>query len=109
MVNPGVVLSGRVIDTPGTGPKVVTAALLNYGTTSPLIVGDSVLAQTVVSTNSLPDGTWSLKLFGNEQIIPAGTIYSIFISLVGSSQVLWCKKFKLVSGTYDLSNLTPLP
>lgn len=108
MAVPGVTLTGKVQTITGANDAaLVTATLQNYGGNAPTITGTAQVAAVAASAQALADGTWSLTLWGNDQIAPPNTYYTI--TIVSSTGVsLWSAAYTINSGSYDLSNLQPL-
>ena len=100
-MTPSVTLHGTLTDisgAPAAGYVVIT--LINYGAYPPNVAGTSLLSLHTQTVQANPDGTWSATLWGNDQITPANTLYEINIGGVAA-------KYRLNSGSYDLSELTP--
>jgi hypothetical protein len=104
----GVTLTGTITDIAGnpTSGKV-TITLANFGNNPPLVSGSSLLASVVVSATAAGDGTFSVSFYGNYQISPVNTYYSIAVTGVGSNGTNAAYQF-LTGGTFDLSTLIPL-
>jgi hypothetical protein len=106
--SPGVFLSGTITSIAGASQAgTVTATLGYFGSNPPIITGSSALVPITVSTVAASNGTWALNLWGQDQITPVGTIYTIAITPAGSYQAIWIAEYVMTSGTYDLSTLTP--
>lgn len=100
-------LAGAAAGTTADAAKL-RIALCGFGPVLPRIVGTSMLARigplTLYSTGAII----STPLWGNDQITPAGTYYSIEI-LDGEDNVVQCGAYQFIgSATIDLSNATQL-
>jgi len=103
-------LTGTFYDLEGNlvSNGTVTVTLRNYGGEIPRISGVAVLDTTTV-TATISSGTFTISgLYGNDVITPSNTYYDVsFPSPSASGNIT--KKYNLTgSGTFDLSNLTPL-
>lgn len=106
---PGVTLSGTIKDISGNSVAgTVTATLGNYGRNSPVITGNSTVAPYQTSATANGSGVWTMTLWGSEQITPKNTTYTISITIPNSNTPPWINQFLIKSGTYDLSNLSPI-
>lgn len=82
--------------------------LCGFGLTPPSVAGTAMLADAAVPQLSGPATTLSIKLFGNDQITPGNTFYSIAV-LDADKNVIQQGNYLLTgAGTYDLSNLSPI-
>jgi hypothetical protein len=82
-------------------------ALCGFGSSLPRIAGTSIVAPGPTTLFS-PGTAFSTAIWGNDQITPAGTYYSIEL-LDGQDNVVQCGAYQLTgSGTFDLSSLTPI-
>lgn len=109
MPSPAVTLTGTITGISGVSQAgTVTATLSNYGSNPPIITGAAQLAPITVSTTAASNGTWSLTLWGNDQITPINTFYTIAITPAGTYAALWIAEYTILSGSYDLSTLTPI-
>lgn len=105
-----VTITGTLTDITGTpteGQVVIT--LQNYTPQPPIISGSDVIADTQITVQAASNGTWSVTLFLNSAITPANTFYKIALSPAGSTAPAIVASYAFnTSGTFDLSNLTPL-
>jgi hypothetical protein len=110
MTTPNTTLTATLDDLTGSpagtlaSPSKLRIALCGFGPVLPLIAGTSMLARTgpfaVYSTGS----AISIVLWGNDQITPSGTFYSIEI-LDGEDNVVQCGAYQFTGGgAIDLSN-----
>ena len=103
-VTPGVTLTANLQDTSGAadGGAALRITLCGYGLTLPRVAGTSLLAkvkQVVVE----PSGDFSVPLWGNDQITPAGTFYEIAV-LDDASNVVQAGMYLFTgTGAQDLS------
>lgn len=106
---PDVTLGGTITNISGTPiAGTVTATLGNYGANPPVVTGTSTIVPLQVSTTANGSGVWSLTLWGEDQISPVNTTYTVSISPANSNVVIWIAEYLIKSGTYDISNLVPL-
>lgn len=108
--SPGVTLSGVIQDI-GGNPVAgsVQIVLSNLGGWAPTVVGSFELAPIQVTATANGSGVWSVVLFGNYQISPAGTFYTVTVFPAGSNAGAWTGQFAFsAGGSFDLSNLTPI-
>lgn len=105
---PGVTLSGKIQSITGANDAgTVTITLQNYGGNPPLVSGSSQVAVVATVVQAAADGTWSTTLWGNDQLSPSNTYYTVIVTT--SNQVkVWSAAYVINSGTYDISNLQPL-
>jgi len=108
-MTPDVTLTGllhTIAGAPDAGTVSIT--LVNYGSNQPQVQGNSIMSQVVTKVQAASDGTFSVNLWGNDQITPQNTLYEVAIYPSGSQAVTSVKTYRLNSGTYDLSNLIPV-
>lgn len=111
---PNITLTATLDDLTGaeagssTAPAKLRIALCGFGPTPPVIPGTAVLAR-VGPFDVLDSGAGiSTALWGNDQITPSGTFYSIEI-LDARDNVVQCGAYTFTgSGTMDLSNAVPI-
>ena len=110
MASPGVTLGGTIRDIAGNPVAgTVQIVLSNLGGWSPTIAGDSELAPLQVTATANGSGVWTVTLWGNYQISPANTFYTVTIYPAGSNAGSWTSQFAFPSGgSFNLSNLTPV-
>jgi hypothetical protein len=108
-ITPNTTLTATLDDLTGApagslaNPAKLRIALCGFGPILPLIGGTAMLAKTgpfaVYSTGS----PISIQLWGNDQIAPSNTYYSIEI-LDGQDNVVQCGAYQFIGGgTFDLS------
>lgn len=112
---PNITLTATLDDLTGAAagstatPSKLRITLCNFGMVLPTIVGTAMLAKVgpfaIYSTGS----AISTLLWGNDQISPANTFYSIEI-LDGEDNVVQCGAYQFTGGpaTIDLSNAVQL-
>lgn len=111
MTTPNTTLTAKLDDLTGVSagsianPAKLRITLCGFGPVLPLIAGTAMLARTgpfaLYSTDSSGITT---SLWGNDQITPSGTFYSIEI-LDGQDNVVQCGAYQFIGGgTFDLSN-----
>ena len=113
---PGVTLTGILQDATGTAMAgTVVLTLSNLGVWPPIITGTSSLAAITVTAQAGGDGSFTVTFYGNDQISPIGTFYTLSVFAPGSSVPVWESPYLIEAGdggsgtsTYDLSTLTPL-
>lgn len=114
MTSPGVTLTGTLTDTQGNPVAgTVTLTLANYGPYLPVLTGSNVCAQLIVSATANASGVFSMTFYGNYQITPSNTYYEVTIQIPGYAGTATASTQSAAysfgtSGTFDLSNLTPL-
>lgn len=98
-----VIITGTLHDASGNPlvGVVVTADLANFGTTPPTVTGTRLLAPLGVKATTDASGNFSLPVYGNYQISPASTYYSVSYEGTSAGYVF------NVAGTYDLSAISP--
>src|ERR1035437_6584278 len=107
--SPGVHLSGTITDLTGTPVAgTVTFVLGNYASNPPIITGYSELAPLSTTVTANNSGAWAAVIYGEDQINPINTTYTVTIMLPGSSVASWTAEYVIKSGSYDLSTLTPI-
>ena len=111
MATPNITLTATLDDLVGNpagstaNPAKLRIALCGYGPVLPHIVGTANLARPG-PYSFFDTGTGiSTKLWGNDQITPAGTLYEIAV-LDGNDNVVQCGAYRFIGGplTVDLSN-----
>jgi hypothetical protein len=114
MAVPNVTLTATLQDCTGTAvgsaanPAKLAIALCGFGPQLPRIAGTSMLARPGPQYIEAPAGTISTKVWGNDQITPSGTYYTISL-LDSQGNIVQTAAYSLTgSGTFDLSNLVPL-
>lgn len=106
--SPNITLTGTFVDMQGVAVNggTVTATLQNYGGNVPQISGSATLETIIQSTTMTSTNTFSMVLYGNDQITPTGTYYSV--TFPGPGLQTTTKNYQLTGvGSFDLSNLTP--
>lgn len=90
-----------------SNPAKLRICLCGFGPLLPAIAGTAMLAK-VGPMDFYSTGTpLSIVLWGNDQVVPAGTFYSIEI-LDGQDNVVQCGAYILTGAGADLSTLTPI-
>jgi hypothetical protein len=114
MAAPAITLTANLQDLTGSeigstaNPAKVCIALCGSGAQLPRIVGTSMIGRPGPVYLEVVGGTFTTLLWGNDVIEPLGTYYTVAI-LDGQGNVVQCSAYQLSgSGTFDLSNLTPL-
>jgi len=112
MPTPQFTLTASLQDVLGDNEATGTmrAFLCNYGARIPVVAGTSVLARVFQEAKQPTDATTKaqLKLWGNDQITPGTTFYCIQI-VDANNRVVQSSNYLLTgSGTFDLSDLTPI-
>ena len=98
-------LSGGLVT---RGQLVIT--LCGYGLVLPKIVGTAMVAKTGPVEYTLPTGSTAtpIQLWGNEQITPAGTFYTIAV-VDDKKNVVQCNMYQFTGpDDLDLSAATPI-
>lgn len=109
---PNITLTATLDDLTGAAigsladPAKLRIALCGFGPNLPKIVGTAMLAKTGPFDIPSIGVAISTKLWGNDQISPSGTYYSIEI-LDGDDNVVQCGAYQFTGGpiTIDLSNV----
>lgn len=108
MATPAVILSGKLKDLTGAANAGrLTFTLCNFGDTPPLVQDTAVLADITQTVQAAADGSFSVALWGNDQLAPAGTFYQVEIDAAEGAQVM-VASYLFNSGTFDLSSVAPL-
>jgi hypothetical protein len=101
-----ITLTGSFESLTGAGVGYVSLTLVNYGTNVPRLNGAGVLVNTTYQTSA--GSNFSVSLWGNDAITPANTYYQVAYFSAGSGLIA-TELYQLNgSGTYDLSELTPV-
>ena len=110
---PGYTLTATLDDIAGgaagstANPAKLRICLCGFGPILPRIAATAMVAKTG-PTDFYSTGTaLSLTIWGNDQITPAGTFYSIEI-LDGEDNVVQCGAYVLTGSGGDLSSLPPI-
>jgi hypothetical protein len=111
---PNIVLTATLDDLTGAAagstanPAKLRIALCGYGPVLPKIAGTAMLAKTGPFTVYSSGAGISTPLWGNDQITPGNTFYTIEL-LDGEDNVVQCGAYALTGvGTQDLSNAVPI-
>lgn len=98
-------LTGSVVGT-AANPSKLIVVLSSFGQILPRIVGTSMLAQ-ITEVKLSTTGTFSTTLWGNDQIFPANTLYSVTV-IDGLGRPVQCGMYRFNAAgtptTIDLSN-----
>lgn len=108
---PNITLTATLDDLTGAAagstanPAKLRIALCAFGPVLPLIAGTAILAKTGPFSVYSTGNAISVTLWGNDQITPNTTFYSIEV-LDGEDNVVQCGMYKFTGGpaTIDLSN-----
>lgn len=111
---PGVTLTATLDDLFGAqigtaaNPAKLRITLCGYGPQIPRVAGAGVIGRPGPVFIEATGSPLSESLWGNDQILPSGTYYTIAV-LDGQGNVVQSGAYQLFNGhTYDLSNLSPL-
>src|ERR1035438_9386655 len=88
---PDTTITGTLFDPSGNiivGGTVVFT-LSNLGTWPPVISSTGLLATLSTTVTSDSSGNFSASLFGNDQISPIGTFWTMTVYAPGSNQATW--------------------
>lgn len=109
MAAPQITLQGFILGIFGEpNPAKIIVMLCGFGAQAPRVVGTAMLAPTApVEVECGADGSYSFQLYGNDQITPAGTYYTVLISDSDGNMVQLNAYQFAGTHTYDLSNLNP--
>lgn len=112
--SPNITLTATLMDCMGVvvgstaNPAKLCIALCGFGPQLPQVVGTSMLARVGPTYLEGPAGTFSTPVFGNDQITPDGTYYTVSL-LDGQGNVVQSAAYRFLgSGSQDLSNAVPL-
>jgi hypothetical protein len=86
----------------------VDIVLCNYGTIPPTVAGVAMLADGGIPQMQGPAASFSLALYGNDQITPPGTFYAITVYDANQQPVQTANYVLTGSGTLQLCSLTPI-
>jgi hypothetical protein len=111
---PNITLTATLDDLTGAAagstanPAKLRITLCSFGPSLPLIQGTAMLAKTGPFSVYSAGAAISTLIWGNDQISPSGTYYSIEI-LDGEDNVVQCGAYELTgTGSQDLSNLAQI-
>jgi hypothetical protein len=90
-----------------TYPAKLIIVLCGFGLAIPGVTGTSTIAQRKYVLLVSSSGQASQLLWGNDQITPAQTFYSITV-VDGAGNILQTGNYELVGSGGDLSTLTPI-
>jgi len=114
MATPQINLSVTLKDLSGvqigdaTAPAIILITLCGFGPVLPRIAGTAMLAKTGPWRTNYVGSTVTIPLWGNDQITPGGTFYTIEI-LDGQGNVVQCGAYSFTgSGTVDLSSASQI-
>lgn len=86
---------------------VVTIALWNYGNNVPTVSGGSIIVVPVITVKANGSGVFTAAPYGNDQITPAGTVYTVTFA-DSNSLTISTATYNFTSGnTYDLGVFAP--
>jgi hypothetical protein len=86
----------------------VTFTLCNYGGNPPVLSGTALLAQVSQTAQAGADGLFSMAVWGNDQISPAGTYYQVDVVGANGSRISTAAYRFTGLGSIDLSSVSPL-
>lgn len=99
-------LSGVAVGSAANHSRICVT-LCGFGPQLPRVVGTGMIARPGPTYIESADGNFSFAIWGNDQITPAGTYYTIAM-LDAQGNVVQSAAYQLGgSGTQDLSTLTP--
>lgn len=102
-----VTITGTFEKITGASTGSVKFTLTNYSALSvPRVAGTGIIANT--SYTSVAGSSFSVALYGNDQITPANTVYQVTLFDANGNIVANANYSITGAGPYDLSNLTPL-
>ena len=101
-----ITLTGNFEALTGAGNGYVILTLINYETNIPRLYGGGVIVNLVYQTS--PGANFSVNLWGNDAITPPNTYYQV--AFYGAGQSLIATEIYQFngSGTFDLSEVTPI-
>lgn len=106
---PQITLAGILLDIFGApNAGFMTVTLVGFGSAAPRIVGTAMLAPSApVDVQAGNDGSYNFELWGNDQITPAGSYYTIKIT-DSDGNVVQLNAYQF-TGThnFDLSTVPP--
>lgn len=111
-MTPGFTLTATLQTIAGTAagtasnPAKLEIVLRGYGLTLPCVAGTSTVAQTKYELLAPSSSQVSLPIYGNDQIAPAGTWYSISL-IDGRGNIVQTTDYWLTGAGGDLSSLLP--
>lgn len=107
-LTPQITVTGNLEDILGNlNGTAVQFTLCNYGGNPPRVSGTAIVAG-VQYTAQCTSGAFSVTLWGNDVIVPAGTFYTVtFLSSTGASLGTYAYQFT-GTGSVDISQLSPL-
>jgi hypothetical protein len=114
MTSPGCTLVGTLTDPSGNPlAGTVTLSLSNYGPVIPLISGSNLFAALTTTVVAASNGSFSLPFYGNYQITPANTYYTLTVldptsNTTFNLNVPQAAYQFLTSGTFDISTISPI-
>jgi hypothetical protein len=115
MATPNITLTATLDDLSGAAAGSLALAaklritLCGFGPALPRIAGTAMIAKAGPTSYFSTGSALSIPLWGNDQITPAGTFYTIEI-LDGEDNVVQCAAYLFTGAiTIDLSQATPLP
>lgn len=114
MPGPPITLTATIQDLTGSAlgsvanPAKLCIALCGFGAQLPRIVGTSLIGRPGPIYFETTSGTFSVQLWGNDVITPAGTYYAISL-IDANGNVVQSGAYQLTGGgTFDLSSLSPI-
>lgn len=113
MAVPNITLAGNMLDLFGVAHAgSLTVQLAGYGAQDPRVPGTALIGLTSPEEIDCLGGAYSFDLWGNDQITPAGTYYTVVVK-DAAGNLIQILTFQFAGiHTYDLSNLAqyiPVP
>lgn len=107
-VTPGYTLTASLFDLVGTAVPGATliATLCNFFLAEPAVPATCVLSEIVKEFKPNGAGVVTAILWGNGQIVPAGTFYMIQI-IDSKKNIVWAQNYLLTGSGGDLADITP--
>jgi hypothetical protein len=108
-VTPNITLAGNLVDASGNplAGGSMSVQLCSYGSQIPTVQQSGVIAQTNYIPTISGTGGYSFSLYGNDQIVPAGSYYVMLVR-DASNNVVQCSAFRFIgTQTVDLANVSP--
>src|SRR5712692_5749447 len=108
MATPNITLTGSFENLTGAISGSIIITLKNFGADQPRISGTGLLTDAQISFPVPPGLTFSVKIWGNDQILPGNTYYAIQFFNSAWTLVPTLNYQFTGTGTLDLSSQTPV-
>lgn len=115
ITSPGVTITATLTDDSGVGiAGKIVCTLNNFGGVPPRVVASNVVANLVTTGQASGVGAVSVAIYGNYQIVVAGTYYEIAVYGVDANGNVSNSANSVANyvfpstGTFDLSSLVPM-